>query len=189
MHDQAGVVILVPLCLIGTVHENGHLGDQIQSDGHFIFNGGVFCHVRIGIQGQDTSRQLVHDVVGRGLHNGVHQKSRRQFPPHTQRTGHAFQICPVGEPAEQQQVCDFLKHIAVFPFCIFNEVVNIITAVDELAGDRLAFALAHHVAVYHTDTGNPSNDAGTVCISQAAFHIEAFIIFRSNIGILHQVFT
>lgn len=79
VHDKAGIVVLMPLCLVCAVHENGHLCDQIQGDGHLVLNGGILCHIGIGIEGQDASRQLIHNIIGRRLHDGVHQESRRQL--------------------------------------------------------------------------------------------------------------
>ena len=187
VHDKAGIVVLMPLCLVCAVHENGHLCDQIQGDGHLVLNGGILCHIGIGIEGQDASRQLIHNIIGRRLHDRVHQESRRQFTANAERTCHALQICAVRESAEQQQVSNFFKDIAVFPLCVFDQIIDIIATVDQLTGDGLALTLAHYIAVYHTDPGNPSNDARTICISQTSFHIEAFIVFGSNIGILYQV--
>lgn len=175
------------LCLICAVHEDGHFGDEIQCDAHFILDGGILGDVRIGIQREDAPSQFVHNVVRGRLHDGVHQKSRRQLPACTERAGHDLQLLGIRQHAEQQQVDHFLKDVAVFPFGVLDQVIDIITPVNQLSRNGLAFSFVHYIAVHVTNPRNSGDHTGAVRIAQATLDIKSLVVFRFNCRILFQI--
>ena len=89
--------------------------------------------------------------------------------------------------SEQKEEGSFLIAIAVLCFNIFNEVVDIISAVDELSGDRLTLAFIHEVAVNVAYIGDACHNACSVAVAETALDMIFFIEIGLYNGIIFKV--
>ncbi len=88
---------------------------------------------------------------------------------------------------EQKQECCFLVAVAVFRFNIVHEVIDIVSAVDELTGDRLTLAFIHEVAVNVAYIGDACHNACSVAVAETALDMIFFIEIGLYNGIIFKV--
>ena len=121
----------------------------------------------VGIQAQHTALHLVHHVGRRRVH-GVHEAIGQCAVLGQQRT-EIVQLGLGGQTAEQQQPDDLLKDEAVVAVGFFHDLLDVDTAVDQLAGDGddmplLVLFVADDVA----HVGQACQHTGAIRIAQAA---------------------
>ena len=182
MHDKAFAVKMLPLDLIGRRHDDGQPRDHGDRDAHFIFDGLGFAFVVVRIQRQHRPRHFVHDIVGGCLRDHVNDKAVRQLAVFRNQRPEFGQLLHGRQLAEQQKICGFLVAETALPFDGVNQIRDLVAAVDQLAGNRLHFALVKHIAVDVADLGDARDDARAVGFSQAAVDLIFLIQRRVQCG-------
>ena len=76
---------------------------------------------------------------------------------------------------EEEEEYSLLVAEAVLSLNICDEVVDVVAAVYELTGDRLALALVHEVAVNVAYLGNTRDNACTVAVAETALDVIFFV--------------
>ena len=134
----------------------------------------------IRVKAQHAALQLIHDI-GRGGVHGVHE-AFRQGAVLCQDLTEIVQLLPVGQTAEQQQPDHLFKHKAVIAVGLVHDLVDVHTAVDQLAGsgDHMAFLIffiAHNVA----DVGQAGQHTGAIRVAQAALDPQTLARLRIDV--------
>ena len=150
---------------------------------------GIVRTVVIGIEGEDTAGQLVHDVAAGGLEDHV----LGEPGGHGACAGHdvveSLLLRLRGQRAEQQQIRDLLiAERAAFPMGLDN-ILDADAAVIELAGHGNAFAVHHIIALHAADLADADEHARAVRVAQAALDALVFKILRGDGILLRNVFT
>ena len=130
--------------------------------------------VIIGIEGENTAGQLVHDVAAGSLENHILGKPGW----HAARAGHdvveALLLCLRGQGAEQQQIRDLLIAERAVPPVGRDDIFNADAAVIQLAGHGDALTVHHIIALHTADLADADENARAVCVAQAALDALVF---------------
>ena len=145
--------------------------------------------VIIGIEGENTAGQLVHDVAAGSLENHILGKPGW----HAARAGHdvveALLLCLRGQGAEQQQIRDLLIAERAVPPVGCDDIFNADAAVIQLAGHGDALTVHHIIALHTADLADADENARAVCVAQAALDALVFKILRRDGVLLCNVFA
>ena len=76
---------------------------------------------------------------------------------------------------EQKKERSFLITVSVLSFNILHQIVDAVSSVNKLTGDRLDLSLVEKVAVNIADIGNACNNACTVAVTQTSFYVVFFV--------------
>ena len=85
------------------------------------FDAGILAvGVIVGIQRQDGTCQLIHDVLGGCLHHHIHDKARRKLPVHGQVVIEGFQLvhCAVEVGQRTVENADCVAHGITYNFVL-----------------------------------------------------------------------
>ena len=180
MEEHALLIVVAALHLVCVHHHGGHAGDQIDTLVQDILQAQILGVLIIRVKAQHAALQLIHDI-GRGGVHGVHE-AFRQGAVLCQDLTEIVQLLPVGQTAEQQQPDHLFKHKAVIAVGLVHDLVDVHTAVDQLAGsgDHMAFLIlliTHNV----TDIGQASQNAGAVRVAQAALDAQPITRLRVDL--------
>ena len=174
--------------VIGIRDDGREFRDKLNALPHQIIAGSVICIRVKTIHLEHAARQDVHNVVSfkfNDIHLGLLLQRHVVVDEFTERR----EFFLVGQATGKQQVGNFLK---TEPFLFDDgvcQVIHIITAVEQFAGNRLqpstgdAF-IADHIAYF----GQPHQDSRAVLITQTALHIKLPEQFILNPGSFLQIF-
>ena len=173
-------IVVAALHLVSVHHHGGHAGDQIDTLAQDVLQTQILGVLIIRVKAQHAALQLIHDI-GRGGVHGVHE-AFRQGAVLCQDLTEIVQLLPVGQTAEQQQPDHLFKHKAVIAVGLVHDLVDVHTAVDQLAGsgDHMAFLIlfiAHNVA----DVGQAGQHTSAIRVAQAALDPQTLARLRIDV--------
>ena len=180
--DVQGIPLkIVPLHRVGVGHDRGEAAHQLDGLQQHILHGGIVRVVVIGIQRQHTAGQLVHDVPAGVPHDHILGKAVRQLPGAVHDLVEAGQLRLGGQIAEQQQICHLLIAEGAGLAVSLHDLVQLDTAVVQLAGLGNALAVLNEIALHAAHLGHACQNAGTDVVAQTALYVAPVIFFADMI--------
>ena len=188
MEEHALLIVIAALHLVGVDHHGGHACNEVDALVQDVLQAQVLGVLIVGIQTQHTTLQLVHHVGRRRVH-GVHEAIGQCAVLGQQRT-EIVQLGLGGQTAEQQQPDDLLKDEAVVAVGFFHDLLDVDTAVDQLAGDGddmplLVLFVADDVA----HVGQACQHTGAIRIAQAALDPQPLTGLRVDVVVGNVLFA
>ncbi len=162
------IVEVTALRLIGVGNDNREFCDQVDGLPHDIFQTGVIRIGIIGIQSERRYGQLVHNINAGGAHNHVLGEAVRQGAFLREQARKGIELLLIGQAAGEQQIRSFRKTEPVLRVKAVEQIVQIVTAINQTALNRLDLALVHHITVNVGDAGNAGENACAVRVAQTA---------------------
>ncbi len=172
MEVETFAMVVGPFCLKTISYQGGEISDQIDGLPQNIGNGQIIRIFVVGIQGENTSRQLVHHVSARGNQDHVSGKSRREFAPGSQGGAVRVQLFLGGQLSEEKQVAGFFVAETVLFSYVFHQVIDINAPVIQLTfRGHFFIVFVDGVSDNLSNFGKPYNNTCAIGISQAPFYI------------------
>ena len=171
MDVHAFAVVVMAFCLIRIGGKGGKARNQFDALTQIVRCASVFRIFIVGIRSKHAARKLIHNIARRGFHNHVFGKGIGQRTVCSQKQTEFVQFLALGQFAEQQKVYGLFKSELVAAFGVFDQIFNIVTAVNQLSGNGGLFSVNHFVADNIADTGKADKHAAPVRIAQSALYV------------------
>ena len=186
--DIEGVVIVVvALGGKGVGDDGGEPRHQLDGLAHEVLGGEIIGTVVVGVECQNAARQLVHDILAGGAEDHVLHEALGQLPRLEEHILKLIQLLPGGELAHQQQEHHLGEAEGLVLAMGFHNIFHADAAVVQLAGGGHALAVLDGVALDRADVGDAQQDAGAVCIAEAALDVGVVVLVCfKGILIFHQ---
>jgi hypothetical protein len=180
VHYHACIVEYTALYLISVSHNNRKLCDKADSCTHFVFEFLVFALIVVGIESQNGTSELVHNILGRSLENHILNDAVREISLEREIGAECIELLLSRKMAEKEEKSGFFIAEAVLGLNVVNEIGYAVTSVNELTRDRLNFTFVENISVNVAYICNTGNDTGTVAVSETALYMVLFIEFGIN---------
>ena len=153
--------------MVAVHRKHGENADELDALLHLGLEGVVPHRIIIGGQRQHAAGQAVHQILAGGFHDNVPHKVAGQVAAFGEAVGEGIELIPGGQVAQQQQIGDLLKAVALAPQAA-DQVVDIVTPVPQLALTGGLDAVAHFEGINAGDVGDARNHTIAVLVPQAA---------------------
>ena len=171
---QRAAVDIAALSGVAVGDDDGRPGDEAHGQTQFVLQGHSLRVRVIGIEGQDTTSQLVHQVAAGGAEDlilGEHGRQRAQLIQHLVEP---IQLFSGGQVAHEQQERRLLIAKATFGGEAQDQIFYVDAPVDHLAGHGYSFAVLHIVAIHVANLCHAHHNTGPIVVTQTALDVDPF---------------
>ena len=174
MQVQRSAVDIAAFCGVAMRHNDRRPSDETHGQTQFILQSHSLRIRIIGIEGQDTASELVHQVAAGGTEDLIFCEHRGQRAQLVQHLVEPVQFFSGRQVPHKEQECRLL--IAKTPFGgeTQNQILYIDPPIDHLARHGHSFAVLHIIAIHIANLCHAHHNAGSIMVPQTALDVHSF---------------